>query len=423
MDMIHFTNRFSFTISLLALALVSASTNIEAGHRGGWGGGGSGGGGNSTTWTKLYGTSAAEFGSDVAIDSAGNVLSSGYGNGLGTVAKHNASGTLLWLNQVGSGSEKFSGIITDANDSVFVTGNRNSSVAGNNLGNTDIIVFNYDSSGNLLFSFQTGTSGRDRGASIALDSSGNIYICGDTTGNLGGQITNTNGDAYLAKYDVTGALIWADQFGDAAGSGFDECHDVAVDANDNVYVTGDFSNHDYFAAKYDYQGTQSWFQRSNTPSAENAYGIAVDPNGNVFIGGNTGLTIDPNANPNTNLGSWDAFVIKFNNSGVLEWSRQFGSSNEDRAFAVAADANGNVYVTGIINRDITSLPASIFSAKFNSAGTQQFLRQRSGNGVEGHGITVNSAGTDFYITGVAYGNFNGQTSNGIQDVLVTRNRP
>lgn len=419
MDTTYLFNRRSFASSLLTLTLVGAVASVDAGH-GGWGGGG----GGATSWTKLYGTSAAEFGSDVAIDSAGNVLSSGYGSGLGTVAKHDAGGSQLWLKQVGSGSEKFTGIVTDTSDNIFVAGNTDGSVAGTNLGNTDIIVFKYDTSGNVLSSFQVGTNERDRAAAIALDSGGNIYVCGDTKGDLGGSLTNPDGDAYLAKYDASGTLLWADQFGVVhTWGGFDECHDIAVDANDNVYITGDYANHDYFAAKYDSQGNQSWFQRSNTASSENAYGIAVDPNGDVFVGGNTGLTIDPNADPNDNLGSWDAFVIKFNNSGTLQWSRQFGSSNEDRTFAVAADVNGNVYLTGIINKDITSLPASIFAAKYNNAGTQQFLRQKSGNGVEGHGIAVNSAGTDFYIAGNAYGNFDGQTSNGIQDALVSRNRP
>jgi len=178
-------------------------------------------------WTKQLGTSSYDYGNDVTTDSSGNVYVTGYtGGGLDgntnlgkediILVKYNSSGTKQWTRQLGTSSYDYgNGVTTDSSDNIYVTGSTLGNLDGNtniNLGvivtfswgNSDIFLVKYDSSGTKQWTKQLGTSSSELGEGVTTDSSGNIYVTGNTLGNLDGNTNSGDEDIFLVKYDSSG---------------------------------------------------------------------------------------------------------------------------------------------------------------------------------------------------------------------------
>jgi acyl-CoA thioesterase FadM len=196
---------------------------------------------------------------------------------------------------------------------------------------------------------QFGTSSYDFGRDIATDSDGNIYVTGYTGGDFSSYINAGDEDIFVAKYSSSGTQQWTQQLGT---SSTDYGFGITTDFSGNVYVTGsttgDFSSYinagdmDIFVAKYNSSGTQQWTQQLGTSSTDYGFGITTDSSGNVYVTGSTRGGLDGN----TFAGSEDLFVVKYDSSGVKQWTQQLGSSNFDYGHDIATDSSGNVYVTG-----------------------------------------------------------------------------
>ncbi|MBI2934480.1 MAG: SBBP repeat-containing protein, partial [Chloroflexi bacterium] len=112
---------------------------------------------------------------------------------------------------------------------------------------------------------QFGSSGYDYASGVAVDGAGNSYLAGYTYGALPGQTSSGSDDAFIRKYDPTGNELWTRQFG---GSGDDHAWGVAVDGAGNSYLAGDTwgalpgqtssGSADAFMRKYDPSGNVLW---------------------------------------------------------------------------------------------------------------------------------------------------------------------
>ncbi len=339
------------------------------------------GGVPTLTWnTFLGGTGFDAAGRSIAVDGDGNTYLVGYSNvtwgspiraftvsGTNTdsyVAKLDSSGNLLWNTFLGgTGTDYGNGLLLDPSGNIYIAGQSNVSWGSPiraftvNGTNSDGFVAKLDSSGNLLWNTFLGGTGVDSGSGLALDGSGNIYVSarGGTT-SWGTPVRphdpGANVDAYVAKLGSNGNLLWNTFLG---GSGNDDANRLVVDGNGDVLVAGSSSatwaspirtytsNTDGFAAKLDTNGNLLWNTFLGGTASDVGFGLAVDTSGNVYVsgwGGNWGSPV------RAFTGGNDAFVVKLNSSGTLQWNTFLGTTGDDASITLWLDGNGNLYAAG-----------------------------------------------------------------------------
>ena len=212
----------------------------------------------------------------------------------------------------------------------------NTAVAGQG---TNILLSVYKSDGTLHWSANYNTSGtyNDYGSNLVEDASGNIYVCGMTDN---GGITNI--DMVVLKYTSGGSLVWNATY-NSPFSKNDIASSLAVDNNNNVYVTGisegDTTQYDYITLGLGSNGTLNWASRYDYASLpEYALGIVVDNNSSLIV---TGASASSSSN-------WDYTTIRYTLAGVQSSVNRnnVAGSGYDQPYAYAKDNNGNIYITG-----------------------------------------------------------------------------
>jgi uncharacterized delta-60 repeat protein len=232
-------------------------------------------------------------------------------------------------------------------------------------------------------------SNLDIGRGIAVDANGNVYVTGQAN-----ATTATAAYVFVAKYDTTGVIQWQRKLDTASQT--DIGYGIAVDGSGNVYVTGaaNTTTAQYvFIAKYNTSGVIQWQRSLDVASKlDTGYGIAVDTTGNVYVIGQ--------ANATTASASY-IFIAKYDTSGAIQWQRKLDSTTAvaDIGYGIAVDGSGNVYVTGQAN---TATSAYVFIAKYDTTGVIQWQRSldTASNLDTGYGIAVDTTG-NVYITGQA----------------------
>ncbi|MEE1578201.1 MAG: SBBP repeat-containing protein, partial [Deltaproteobacteria bacterium] len=118
-------------------------------------------------------------------------------------------------------------------------------------------------------------------------------------------------------------------------------------------------------------GAEQWTQQLVSSGDDRARGVATDSSGNVYVAGYTKGGLDGNSNS----GGSDVFVVKYNSSGTKQWTQQLGTSSADSASGVATDSSANVYVTGQtaggLDGNTNAGSEDLFLVKYNSSGTKQ----------------------------------------------------
>ena len=392
-------------------------------------------------WTALLGSDTTDYGNDIATDAFGNlaVVGDTFGSVNGDtlqgsqdmfIAMYDPDGVLLWSEQIGSVDfDRYFGVSFDHFGAIYAIGSTSGSLATTNLGGNDIILTKYDSAGNLLWAKQLGTSGSDQGYAVGTDSLGNVYICGETTGSFGTTNTTYNSDAYLAKLDTNGNLLWIDQFSSSFQLGEGEnCRDLAVDLSDNVYVTGytpgalveGASGAEFFVRKYTAAGSVEWTTQRDSVYLNEANSIAVDLLGNAYVAGTGGLDAAVS-------GLEDAFVVKFDSSGVEQWATLLQSTGQESLNGIGVDDAGNVFAAGFTDGSVAASndgDTDIIFAHYDTNGSLISIYQHSTTSWDrANGIAVDPTGSDYFQVGNTDGDLNGELSNGAYDLFATRNKP
>jgi len=326
--------------------------------------------------TRQSGTAGGDQGSGVSSDAARNryvVWTSSNTPGLSSmVTKFDAAGNTVWTKVIGPAVETMSfGIVADGVGYTYAVGATSGSPSGQtNAGLKDAFVTKLDPLGSEVWTRLIGSPGSDIARAVALDQAGNVYVAGETTGDLGGTGNAGRNDVFLAKLDNAGTIVWIRQFG---GAGEDLASGVGVDAAGKAYVGGSISvtlegfpigDFDVFLAKYDSEGNQNWFRQFGSTDSDIGNAVAVDAAGNSWIAGSMDAT----------GGAPDAFVAKYDTDGMPLWMQHFGGVHGDFAEGIVVDAGGNAYVTGLTNGDFGGPNAGgdngddVFVFKIDSSG-------------------------------------------------------
>ncbi|BAZ08805.1 hemolysin-type calcium-binding region [Calothrix sp. NIES-4071] len=323
----------------------------------------------------------------------------------------------------------------DAEGNLYVGGGTDGSLGGNNLGTRDSWLTKYDNNGNQLWSRQFGTTGTENIRDMASDGS-NIYVVGNTSGELDNNTSQGGNDLYLAKYDSDGNQKWIKQFGTTT---YEEASSVSTDTYGNIYVSGHtigslagpnqnvgqnlvansiflgYPSTDSYVAKFDSNGNQQWIKQFGTPALDDNWGVATDKDGNIFAGGNTkGNFGGKNAG---SAAEYDAWLLKLDKDGNQQWVKQFGSPNYDFLWDVKTDSIGNIYATGWTLGDLAGKNAGSFDvwlAKYDTNGNQQWINQFGTSGDDAvymNGLSVDS-NDNVFLAGYTDGNLGGENSGG-----------
>ncbi len=328
--------------------------------------------GSSGMATYNSGGTQVDVAYDVAVDSGGNTFVVGYQatGGLDfAVRKYDASGDLdtTWgdldsgmvtYNSGGTQRDYAFGIAVDSGGSIYVAGLQETN-------GYDGIVRKYDANGDLdttwgdldsgMVTYNSGGTQSDLAYGIAVDAVGNIYVAG---------YQQTNGfDWWVRKYDANGDLdtTWGDLDSgmvtyNSGGTQIDNAYGIAVDSAGNIYVAGyqQTSGNDWAVRKYDVNGDldTTWGDfdsgmvtyNSGGTQSDIAYGIALDTVGNIYVAGyqqTNGLDwavrkYDANGDLDTTWGDLDSGMVTYNSGGT----------QSDNAYEIAVDTLGNIYVAG-----------------------------------------------------------------------------
>jgi hypothetical protein len=286
-------------------------------------------------------------------------------------------GSRIWSTYYGStGTDESYSVASDTFGNVYIAGITDSpgGLASGGFqnsyggGNTDAFLVKFDSSGNRLWATYYGGPDDDGAYDVCTDQAGNVYLAGytlSTSGIAAGGYKNSYSgarDAFLAKFDPNGNRLWATYFGDSL---YDEGDQVETDAQGNVYFCGftssvsgiavsGFQNtfaggtYDAFLVKFNAAGSLQWSTYYGGTGNDNAYGVAISAAGEVYLAGQTNSPggVASSGFQNSIGGGFDAYLVKFSSGGARVWATYYGGTGGELGLAAATDPSGNVFLSG-----------------------------------------------------------------------------
>ena len=362
-------------------------------------------------WERIYNGpgNGNDIAYSIALDNTGNVFVAGESMGSGTdkdflLIKYNDLGAEQWnrrYNGNSSSAETPEKAVTDEAGNVIITGTSHEPGVL-----FDVVTIKYNSDGDQLWKkhFNGASSGNDFADDMAVDKSGNIFVCGSTF-----EAAAIN-DYIIIKYSAGGDELWHKTY-NGTSNGNDNMTSITADVSGNAVITGTSvgagSGLDIVTIKYSPSGDVIWERRftTSTVNIEEGKAITSDNLGNIFVTGtSTGFST-----------SYDYMTIMYSPGGDLIWSKNYngpGSNNFDEPRSIAADNNGNVYVAGlsqgtgtmddmvIINYNYSG--NEVWVNRFNSAADRNDVANNisldnSGNIIVSGFISDVTSGMDFSV--------------------------
>lgn len=427
---------------------------------------------------QMGGTGGNNEGKSIAVDVNGNVYTAGTFTGTADfdpgpetynltttgvaifVSKIDANGSFIWAKQFCTNSATdVNSIAVDSNGNVYTSGNffqTEDFDPGTGIynmtpnGSQNVFISKLDPSGNFLWAKQIGGPNTNLGRSMTVDDYGNVYTTGFFVGTTdfdpGSGIYNmtagNNVDMFISKLDASGNFVWAKQIGGTVMNP----KAIAVDESGNVYTTGGFQSGtvdfdpgpgiynlscsvlgNYFVLKLDASGNFIWAKQQTSNDGQS---IGVDKIGNVYTTGLFAGTVDfdPGSGTYNMTSTGGIFVSKLNASGNFLWAKQIGEGDVSVS-NLAVDANGNIYTTGTFKGTVDFDPGSgtynmssitvndIFIFKLDASGNFGWAKQRGDGSIYymGNSMVLDARG-NIYTTGKFSGTVDFDPDSGTYDL-------
>ena len=260
------------------------------------------------------------------------------------------------------------------------------------------------------------SGGQDGG--IAFDSDNNLYLAAESLIDFNGDLNAGYQDNLIIKYNAAGVMQWSVLRGTVHT---DAVEGIAVDSENNaLYVTGyisgltasdPFVGMEISLSKYDLDGNHLWSITDGSALEDRAYDIALDSAGNIFLAGVTYGSFDGT----TTATGRDIFVAKYNSTGNRVWIRQLQGDSWERAEGIAIDSEDNIYITGYTGSDelggeVTNDTINSFLIKYSNDGNRLWTRLISSAGTEyGYGVATDS-NNNIFVAGTSTGDLDGNTN-------------
>ncbi len=320
-------------------------------------------------------------------------------------------------------------------------------------GMDDAFLVKFNSSGVRQWATYYGGADSDNGRSLAVDASGNVYMCGITSSTNGIATTGShqstigggsNPDGFLVKFNSSGVRQWATYYG---GNSSDEFHQCSLDPSGNIYLSGttDLATStviatagthqtafgggvvDAFLVKFNSSGVRQWGTYYGGTDIDFGYACTADAN-NVYLAGTTtssnSAMVSTGCHQGTYGGSlYDGYLAKFSNStGTRAWGTFYGGNSIDQGYSCAVDGAGNVYLSGVSSTSVANVIATAaahqtvgatlgdddaFLVKFSSAGVRLWATYYGGDDYDqGHDCKTD-ASNNVYLAGTTNATLSG----------------
>jgi hypothetical protein len=315
----------------------------------------------ATEWTRCLGGSSNEEAKSVKATSDGGAVIIGTtqsGDGDITdppgyidfwIVKLDAAGTIQWQKTLGSNNTDYAYSIEQTSDGGYVftgtVGSTNGDVTPSAYG-SQIWVVKLSSTGAIQWQKTFGGTYEEYGYCIRQTTDGGYIVAGSSS-STDGNVTGNHGDfdVWILKLSATGTLQWQKSYG---GSLFDEAYSIrqtsdggyvvaAYTDSNNGNVTGFHGFYDIWVLKLNALGNLVWQKTVGGTGQERPNDIIVTTDNNYMIAGYTNSTDGDSTGVHFGI---DAWVVKLNPAGVIQWQRTYGGNSEEVVTGIVQTADG-----------------------------------------------------------------------------------
>ncbi len=340
-----------------------------------------------------------------------------------------------WENSFGGSTLDFGRTAITTTDGNYMIAGTTASSDGdvtNNNGSADVWLVKLTSTGNLIWQKTLGGSDSDSANAIVQTTDGGYIVVGDSR-STDGDLTENQGDFdwWIVKVDNLGALQWQKSLG---GSGRDTAFDVkqtsdggyivaGVNNSNDGDVIGNQGGKDAWIVKFNTSGTVLWSKSLGGTATDEANAIQQTTDGGYIIAGNSSSN---NGDVSSNNGSSDFWVVKTDVSGTIQWQKSLGGSGFDQAFSVIQTNDGGYVATGFSssnNGDVSGNngQGDIWTVKLDNTGTIEWQKSVGGSLSESANDVQQTNDDGFIIAGKTDSNDGDVTNNqGGSDVWIVK---
>ena len=283
---------------------------------------------------------------------------------------------------------------------------------------TDIFLTKWTTTGVKQWTKQWGSSDWDTCHAIAVDDDGHIYVTGDTYGQMDGIFNMGHGDVFVSKWNADGSKGWTQLWGTG---GYESGYSVAVDNEGNIYMTGNTAEarggnevvgiSKTLLVKWTADGTKEWEKQWGPENGWSSGGAAlvVDEEENMYVAGST---CSNEADPDTNSNTCKMLVTRWNADGSIGWQQQMGDLYMGEGNSLSLGKDGFLYLTGG-SYTLNAASRDMFVAQWSvEDGSEEWTDHwGSDENDDAYGVAVNGQG-DIYVVGQTSGSLNDQECQG-----------